>query len=316
MLVERIRSLFRTRLDYRWVRDVVRQIESWKYHDAHIWDPEHGRRLIFEACLSGRPHAIGKLGSAELGAIRKYFRWANHPQREEQTALDRQVLCTNAGVFPDSYQTLEVFSQLMTRQVLPELTLIGVWFNLGEAGIIKRYAPNANHIAFGSFEVFGITGWRWTKALAGKRVLILHPFEATIRMQYAKRLQVWNGQEDILPEFELLTIKVPFSPALVPSMHPDWLTTLNDLRQQMSTLQFDVALIGAGAYSLPLAVHAKKMNRIGIHLGGVTQLYFGIMGGRWDNDPSIQALANEYWVRPLPEDTPTNNALIEGGCYW
>jgi hypothetical protein len=25
---------------------------------------------------------------------------------------------------------------------------------------------------------------------------------------------------------------------------------------------------------------------------------------------------NEYWVRPLPEETPAEAGVVEGGCYW
>jgi hypothetical protein len=113
-----------------------------------------------------------------------------------------------------------------------------------------------------------------------------------------------------------LQIAVPYQPILAPPRHTDWFQALADMQRQMTAIDFDVALIGAGAYSLPLVVHAKKLGKVGIHMGGAVQLYFGIMGGRWDKNPAIQSFVNESWVRPLPEDTPPNNKLIEGGCYW
>ncbi len=231
MLAEKFRTLLRTRLRTRWARDVIRKIESWKYLDRDIWDPEHGSQLIYQACQSGLPQAIGKLGSVELGAIRKYLRWCNHPQREELTALDRQILYTNAGVFPNDCHMLESFSVFMTRQVLPELTLIGVWFNLGEANVVKRYALATRRIAITSFESYWITQQPWTKALQGKRVLVVHPFEATIRAQYPYRLKIWMGREDVLPKFELLTMKVPQSPALITPRHASWFEALEDMQQ-------------------------------------------------------------------------------------
>ena len=51
-------------------------------------------------------------------------------------------------------------------------------------------------------------------------------------------------------------------------------------------------------------------------MGGATQLLFGIMGSRWDTDPFISKLYNEYWVRPDQSETPKNADVVENGCYW
>jgi hypothetical protein len=84
----------------------------------------------------------------------------------------------------------------------------------------------------------------------------------------------------------------------------------------MSKRDFDIALIGAGAYSLPLAVYAKSLGRIGIHTGGETQFFFGVKGGRWDKNDSYSKYYNEHWVRPSSDETPQNSSIIESGCYW
>ena len=41
---------------------------------------------------------------------------------------------------------------------------------------------------------------------------------------------------------------------------------------------FDVALIGCGAYGFPLAAKLKTAGKQAIHLGGVLQALFGIKG--------------------------------------
>jgi phytoene dehydrogenase-like protein len=85
---------------------------------------------------------------------------------------------------------------------------------------------------------------------------------------------------------------------------------------QINALDFDVAIIGAGAYGLPLAAHIKRLGKKAIQLGGATQILFGIRGRRWDRMPFFQGLYNEHWVRPLPEETPLNFQSVEDGCYW
>jgi glycine/D-amino acid oxidase-like deaminating enzyme len=87
--------------------------------------------------------------------------------------------------------------------------------------------------------------------------------------------------------------------------------------RKIDAIDFDIAIIGAGAYGLPMAAHVKRRGKKAVHLGGATQLLFGIRGKRWDTDyPHLQPLFNEHWARPLPTETPPNAKTIEAGCYW
>ena len=85
---------------------------------------------------------------------------------------------------------------------------------------------------------------------------------------------------------------------------------------QMDAIDYDVAIIGCGAYGFSLAAHTKRMGKKAIHLGGATQILFGIKGKRWDELPAVNKFYNKYWVRPLPEETPARKERVEGGCYW
>ena len=86
---------------------------------------------------------------------------------------------------------------------------------------------------------------------------------------------------------------------------------------EVSKLDFDIAIIGAGAYGLPLASFIKSLGKKAVHLGGVTQMLFGIKGKRWDQSCSQYPLYyNKYWTSPLPDEIPNNHRLVEGGCYW
>ena len=50
------------------------------------------------------------------------------------------------------------------------------------------------------------------------------------------------------------------------------------MKSQMDQTDYDIALIGCGAYGFPLAAHAKRMGKQAIHMGGSLQLLFGIRG--------------------------------------
>ena len=167
----------------------------------------------------------------------------------------------------------------------------------------------------------------WTKALNGKKVLVVHPFDTTIKAQY-KRKGLLFYNPDILPDFATLdVIKAVQSLGEGDSRFSDWFEALRWMENEIDKRDYDVCLIGCGAYGLPLAAHVKRRGKQAIHLGGALQLLFGIKGKRWE-DPmygvkewripqgSYSSLINEYWVRPDSTDTPKSSIAVEGGCYW
>lgn len=291
------------------------QIEAARYFDSRVWDHLWGNRHIGDTIRSGRPHAIGKLGAVELGAIRAYLRLRDHPRRDELSRPYRQLLFANAGVYPNDWAIFSRFAESMIEKYLAELTCVLVWFNRGEAKMVKRHCRGAVRVRLGSLAAC-LWDEPWTMSLSGKKVLVVSPFTKSILRQYPNRSGIWGPTAGVLPTFAIDGLKVPFSPALVPPAGADWFQTLEQLKADMASRDFDVALIGAGAYSVPLAVHAKTMGRVGIHTGGETQFLFGVKGGRWDSQPMFNRFYNEHWRRPLPEETPDRKDLIEDGCYW
>ena len=66
---------------------------------------------------------------------------------------------------------------------------------------------------------------------------------------------------------------------------------------------------------LPSVVEAlESAKEQAIHLGGGTQLLFGIKGGRWNNDDNIKY--NEHWISPMKEDYINDYKKHEDGSYW
>ena len=53
--------------------------------------------------------------------------------------------------------------------------------------------------------------------------------------------------------------------------------------KEIQMQEFDLCLIGCGAYGLPLAAAVKKMGKQAIHIGGSLQLLFKIKGKCWVN---------------------------------
>ena len=157
----------------------------------------------------------------------------------------------------------------------------------------------------------------WTAALEGKSILVVHPFAETIEEQYIYKRKNLFKNERILPEFsDLQTIKAVQSIAGEPVDFSDWFAALDYMKNEINKKVFDVALIGCGAYGLPLAAHVKRMGRKAVHMGGVLQFLFGIKGKRYIENPQSSSYINSYFVSPPDSDKPQNCNIVEGGCYW
>jgi glycerol-3-phosphate dehydrogenase len=82
-----------------------------------------------------------------------------------------------------------------------------------------------------------------------------------------------------------------------------------------SKIDYDIAIIGAGAYGFPLATRFKHQGKQAIHIGGAIQILFGIKRHRWNNIPRVAKHYNEHWIYPL-EKKPEKADAAGVGTYW
>lgn len=182
--------------------------------------------------------------------------------------------------------------------------------------IIENYAEQCKLC-----HLMGLEPWYverpWTASLKGKKVLIIHPFASTIQSQYKQREWLFPGTE-ILPKFkELYVLKaVQTIAGERDKRFRDWFEALEWMYEEAMKLDFDIAIVGCGAYGFLLASKIKEAGKQAVHMGGATQLLFGIKGRRWEKHPVISKLFNDYWVRPSENERPIKASSVEGGCYW
>lgn len=279
---------------------------------------EEASKMIWDCLTSPNPTMIGRLGAFELGVaisaktplnLHNIYRFI----KGEIVTLgwnDRTsaYFCNNAGFFPNDRTLFRQFGDLMTKD-LPECDLLAS-FSAGEK-FFESQLSNAKKIKPFDLEPFHHQS-PWTKALEGKRVLVIHPYEDSIRHQWAVRDRLFPTR-DYLPEFDLQIIKAVQSAAGNKSEFKTWFEALDHMKSEIDKRDFDIALIGCGAYGFHLAAHVKRTGKKAIHLGGLLQILFGIMGKRWEGK---YPFVNEHWIRPLPSDMIQNAKSIENGCYW
>jgi hypothetical protein len=229
-----------------------------------------------------------------------------------------------SGVFPPTEEMSVKFAQ----RYLNDIPLIDI---LGSFQYYEKFMPLKKDIINVHLETLYpfFVNEPWTKALEGKKVLVVHPFEDTIKLQYDKRKLLFEN-EYVLPEFELITFKSIQSAAGIQTSYKDWFEALHFMEEKIAILDFDICLLGCGAYGMPLAAHVKRIGKKAVHIGGGLQLLFGIKGKRWDEESMYGSwyqipglferkyceLFNSNWTRPLPIDKPNSANKIDNATYW
>jgi hypothetical protein len=291
------------------------------YDGRAILEPGEGNRMLLEHILAGSSVTAGKIGDTELEVLVKYESAQGDSERFFRSITDHghemDLLHLNCGVFPKRADVMARWAETYL-DALGNVDLLAVWHNVGEEEIVSRYAPEATLTRVRGLESF-YHETPWTKALAEKRVLVVTPFEETVALQRRR----YRGEDlfpqnpDVLPDFDMSIVRSPFSAGLVPPVHSDWHAALDAMKESIRQVEFDVCLVGAGAFSLPLCAFARnELGRTAIHLGGTLQLLFGIRGRRFDEHPVLKTLYNENWIRPLPSERPKGRWRNDGGAYW
>ena len=221
----------------------------------------------------------------------------------------------NTGFFPPTDECLDAFAREYIT-VFRLSDIMGVWLIAGEDRFIQEQCPSAALVIGGDLSSPYFFNPPWSDALRGKRVLVIHPFAESISEQYSRNRERLWADPDVLPAFDLQVIAAVQSIAGEPTGFATWFDALKYMKGEMNARDFDVCLVGAGAYGPPLAAHAKNFGRKGVVLGGATQILFGIRGKRWDEREDFVGLFNDYWVRPKPSEVPRNVNTVEDGCYW
>lgn len=298
-----------------------------------IFDANIANNIIFNALLNDKPCMISRFGSTEINTVASYIGYkynkgdaigyilGKNPDWWKFNTEDLKDMQFNSGFFPLQLNMLEKFARLILNDTL-EIDILGSW-RYEEKFLNKYFNPNLKSIALLLLEPF----WAdepWSYALKGKNVLVIHPFSELITSQYSHREHLFNNKK-ILPNFNLKTIKAVQS---IENCHnfDSWFSALEYMKNQMDKIDYDICLIGAGAYGMPLAAHAKRKGKKAVHLGGSLQLLFGIRGKRWDNpnygiatlgeSGKYQNLFNDYWIYPGDEYKPKNAHCCDDNCYW
>ncbi len=303
------------------MRRSARRVEPHiHFSGRYINKEQHGNDVILRHLKKNTPCLISRFGASEFKALLYFYQNKHNPALNFPEPIKTE-LKNASGFFSPSDELLTKFC-CDELQILTNIDIFAPWIykvTTMEKEVFEKYNSNAELVYLYSLAENLLTVEQpWTQYLKGKKVLVIHPFEASIRAQYKKRELLFKNPL-CLPEFELITIKAiqGLGESDETQQYRDWFIALEHMYRQIDKIDFDIALIGAGAYGMFLGNYVKEIGKQAVHTAGATQLLFGIKGTRWNY---LEQHMNEHWSFPLEEDTPkilNDYIKIEGKkAYW
>lgn len=288
------------------------------YANRFVLGKRKTNQWIAEKIQSGEPFMVARFGNTELSVVTSVLKrrlFGDSPDIQERFDKWFHRLGELSGFFPNKPELAEKFTDLILESS-KEADMLAMWHCHMEDYVITEYIPNATLSFIAYLEPWRYEKNPWSAALEGKKVLVIHPFEDTIKAQYIQR-EFLFPKTKVLPKFELKTMKaVQTIAGEKDDRFNDWFQALDYMYEEAMKIDFDIAIIGCGAYGMPLAAKIKQAGKQAIHLGGVTQILFGIKGRRWIDNPRSELKFNDAWVFPDESEKPKNSRLVENNCYW
>ena len=298
--------------------------------------PETVSDIIYNQLVQDEPCMITRFGSTELYCLVNYLGvkkgfWKSlipflFAKAEPWWIMPQRVsdLKNCSGFFSaDELGQVEKYCELILSDI-PYIDVLGSW--VSKEVYIKNYILHTKKVFLPYLEPYYVNE-PWSRALEGKKVLLVHPFSTQIQRQYNENRTKLFNNPNVLPQFELKIVQAVQSLGGESNGFKTWFDALHYMKSEIDKIDYDIAIIGCGAYGFHLAAHVKRSGKKAIHMGGATQLLFGIKGNRWE-DPMYGVkewnlpygfytnMFNEYWVKPGEEGCPHNAEQVEGACYW
>ncbi len=285
----------------------AKSVAKWKGGEGPSL--EQTNIALSKAIDSKEPFSAIRFGAVELSCLNNHEKIELGLKKHYKSSVVYSMK-NNAGFFPSDETSLKDYGDRLLP-LLKETTFLGISGVHMEEYFQEVYCPDSRILLYEGFEP--LRG-DWSSHLAGKKVLVVSPFAEQIVAQYAKRRELFPKDSHILPEFTLFTIKSPLTCADGWIEGSSFFEELGKMKKEMARIDFDVALIGAGAYGTFLALEAKRLGKQGIQTGGATMTLFGLVGKRWDKREHVSKYVNSSWARPI--EKPRGYEKIEGGAYW
>ena len=297
-------------------QSVFEKLRYWRHREflSEFSIPQHNvNTLIMDKLSSTLPFSVARLGRTESRLCGENF------FQKKYSYLTISQAQLNAGIYPVQTKSLDLYAHNY-QNALKKCSLIGYWateYQLPLLSSLIPHTPDPTSICFHhALEPF-FHDLPWTSALKSKKVLLVSSFADAAQRNYDYRDKIFNNRL-LLPDFELIVVNSPVTNGIKPvTMFSSWQETFSNIVQSIDKIDFDIALVCAGSYSLPLVSHVAMRGQQALHIGGAMQLLFGLFGSRWSPYISYRNLYQEEWLaRPFSSRPPVCHSVDFGDYNW
>lgn len=279
--------------------------------DFNIWNKDELNKKIGEKLDKNEPFCLMRPGNGEYSFVQQYdeyrfFKSTRYRKQKMYKILDKNEKLVEQWCkqFREDLKDVDIFA-FFSEDALAENYLMKAYGRRDVEGILLKDIES--HIA---------NTYSWMQHLERKKVLIINPFVDQIKIQYAKRKEIWNGK-NVIPEMDLRYLKsVWYLDKDDNDGFETWFDALDFLKREVDKIDFDVALISCGPFSSFLAAYIKRKGKTSIQYGGALQMLFGIKGARWDNNAFYKQFFNDNWIRASKSGIPKQTEIMDDACYW
>jgi hypothetical protein len=288
------------------------------------------KNLIEDSLRSGNKFFIGRIPGVEAQVCYDY-------PRKSITQLHMYQLVHNAGINVKSMKDVCEYS-IATMKAFQHCSLVAIWERQGlvyeKTGKAQEYLcqiAKKPEVLAQALEPFYFLdrgeGHTWMECLRGKTVAIISPFADTFQEKinsgnidriFGKTAKWFHGTR-----FHF--IKPPYTLA---GNHEQkiWQEHFAAFKDRLTAFFANLdekpaaVLVSCGGYGMPVCDFLfSNLGQSPIYVGGALQLFFGVLGKRWEGNATIMKAVRDNpdaWVRPKESEKPPNSNVVERGCYW
>lgn len=272
-----------------------------------------GSECIKSLLSTETPFLAGRMGTTEMRNLLYIKGLKFDPRGPAHLEIE-------SGIFPGDFRTAERFVEDLENAIRMVDVLIS--FHWPGEGYLRHYLKKDAVITDQrALEPYLLPGEGWWHALHGKRVLIVNSFASFLKERLTREtlLKLWPQEREyidkILPA-DIVAVNTPYGwEKDIKSRYKSYADVLDDLKDQISKTDYDVALIACGGYGLPLAAWVKAQGKQAIHIGGVLQVWGGIKGKRFMTEKPWVDIDKTHWVE-APASTRPSSTEYAVGSYW
>lgn len=305
-------GLFKSSHDFRHAKDTI--VSAYHFNE-----------ILKSILSSNSPLLLGRVGGTESRIFRVFSN--NFGKESANFASHCEKL---SGIYP--HNELSLYYNLIVDD-LPFFHFLADWPCPGQSKLKAHLNRNNINPFYYNLEylnplsmhfIYGINpSDLWMHSLSYKKILVINPFIDSFKKSVTRSISIF--EKSLLPDLNCTYFSPPvtFGTSGVDNgsfmMHLEKTKAL--LHQLCLDNSFDCALVAAGGYGMPISryLYSNKLIPQVLHIGGVLQLFFGVIGQRWLDEP-YKSKYSQYqnlhlWSRPVDYSVMKRASQVENGCY-